>query len=123
MIEDYAVPGRNVRLGAAQHKVAARVSLEVLDQIYVTPSLVFQAQRYGYTVADEDVPQRIDDQVLLNLGVTAQDVLMHGLEAGLFAHNLLDQTDTFIQPYFGGHSVLPGPGRQFMLRLAYRYDR
>jgi outer membrane receptor for ferrienterochelin and colicins len=123
VVEDYAVPDKRVRLGAPQHKLTARVQVEVFPRIFVTPTLVFQSQRYGYTVADEAAPVRIDDQVLLGLGVTAQDLVVPGLEAGLFAHNLLDQTDTFIQPYFGGHGPLPGPGRQLMLRLAYRLDR
>ncbi len=122
-IADYEVPGRNVRLGAPQHKLAARASVEVLPQIYVTPTLVYQARRYGFAAGNEDAPQRIDDQLLLGLGFTAQDLGVPGLEAGLFAHNLLNQTDTFIQPYTGGHGVLPGAGRQFMLRLAYRFDR
>ncbi|MCB9650877.1 MAG: TonB-dependent receptor plug domain-containing protein [Deltaproteobacteria bacterium] len=123
VVEDYAVPDHKARLGAPQHKLTTRLQVEVFPRIFVTPTLVFQSQRYGFTVANEEAPVRIDDQVLLGLGISAQDLGMPGLEAGLFAHNLLDQTETFIQPYFGGHGPLPGPGRQIMLRLAYRLDR
>jgi len=123
VIEDYAVPGKNVRLGAPQHKLTLWASWKFLPGFRFTPTLIWQAGRYGFTVEDEEAPVKIDDQVLLGLSVTAQDVLLTGLELGLFAHNLLDQTQTFIQPYFGGHAPLPGQGRQIMLRLAYRYDR
>lgn len=122
-IEDYAVEGSTARLGAPQHKITARISWEPLPGFRITPVAVFQAVRYGFATPEAEAPERLDDQLFLGVGLTGEDVGVTGLDLGLFAHNLLDETSTFIQPYTGGHGVLPGPGRQFLLRLSFQYER
>ena len=122
-IEDYEVPGRDVRLGAAQHKLTARISWEPFYGFFVTPTAAVIGDRYGFVDPTQEVPVSVDAQVLLGLGVQAQDLGGSGVDIGLFGHNLLDERDRFIQPYNGGHGLLPGRGRQVMLRLSYEYQR
>ncbi len=122
-LEDYATGDPASRLAAPRHKLSARFSYEVIPGLVrVTPTLVWLGERWGF-VAGRDDAARLDDQVLLGVGVTADEVGVRGLGLGLFAHDLFDQTDSFPQPYAGGHGLLPGTGRQIMLRASYRYDR
>lgn len=122
-VPEYEVPGQSVLLGAPQHKVAARVSAEVLPKVFVTPTFALLAGRWAYTAASPDAPIELGVEPLLDLAITAEDVGGTGLELGLIAHDLLDHTDQFPQPYAGGHAPLFGRGRMVMARLAFAYGR
>ncbi len=123
-LEDFAVPDPASRLAAPRHKLTARLTYDIVPRLLrVTPSVVWLGERWGFAAGAGDEPVRLDDQWLLGLAVTSEDLGLPGFGVGLFAHNLLDQVQTFPQAYAGGHAVLPGPGRQIMLRLSYGYDR
>ncbi len=123
-VEDYEVPDSGALLGAAQHKLTARVVWEVWRKITVAPSLALLAGQHAYTADSPDVPEALPVKALVGLAVMAEDIGgVMGLGASLTAHDLLDQVETFPQPYFGGHAPLLGSGRQIVLRLSYAYER
>lgn len=122
-VPEYEVPGQSVLLGAPQHKLAARVSAEVLPKVFVTPTFALLAGRWAYTAASPDAPIELGVEPILDLAITAEDVGGTGLELGLIAHDLLDHTDQFPQPYAGGHTPLFGRGRMVMARVAFAYGR
>ena len=121
-IVDYEVPGRRALLGGPRHKLTARVRIAPLDWLRITPTLSWSLDRFGYVDNPDDVA-RLPNEALLGLAATARDVGTPGFDLGIAAHDLLGHGEAFPQPYFGGHGVLPGRGRQIMLRMSYRLER
>jgi len=58
---------------------------------------------------------------MLNLFASYDDLLAPGLVLSLGVHDLLDSGYDFVQPYAGGHAPLPGPAREWVLRLGYEF--
>jgi hypothetical protein len=94
-----------------------------LPKVFVTPTFALLAGRWAYTAASPDAPIELGVEPILDLAITAEDVGGTGLELGLIAHDLLDHTDQFPQPYAGGHTPLFGRGRMVMARVAFAYGR
>ncbi len=119
-VEEYAVEGQGALLGAPRHKLSGRATFTPLRWLQLTPSLAWVFDRYAFSTSS-DAPEALGSELLLGLTVAAQDIGLPGLEVALIGHDLLNQVESFPQPYNGLHAVLPGAGRQVLLRLAYDY--
>ncbi len=121
-IEDYVVPGTKSLLGAPRHRLLARASFEVIDDLFVTPSISCAFDRWAI-LGEEDMPEKLKPEVILGAAIMYMNAGVEGFDVSLIAHDLLDNVELFPQAYRGGHSPWQGGGRQVMLRLSYEYGR
>lgn len=121
----YAVPGRgDVLLGLPAHKLALNASFDLGRGFSVNPSAVLLAERYGYFARDasgNSLFRRNSDAVMLNLFLQKRDAFRKGLDIGVGGFDLLASNYSYIQPYNSGHSPLPGPSREFTVRLSLAF--
>lgn len=114
----YEVPGRDGPLLAfPAHKLTLTGRVDVVGKLAVAPSAVVLGPRYGYTATDS--VERMPAKALVNVYASYRDLFVPGLEVGAGAYDLADQHVDYVQPYNGGHAPLPGPGREFVARIAY----
>ena len=122
-VDAYAVPGHDEALLAfPSHKVAMTTRLDLYKGLAFTPSAVIYGPRYGYLTGDVDGTPMIGREpttALVNLYARYSNLLTKGLEVGAGVFDVADQHVRYLQPYNGGHAPLPGPGREFVLRVSY----
>ena len=109
-------------VGLSHHKVAARGHLRVWRRLSLNPSLTYLGRRHAYTGADEDdVAQlgEVEPVWLVDALLRYEDLVTEGLALDVGVHDLLDSGTVFVQPYAGDHAPLPGPSREYMVRLTY----
>jgi outer membrane cobalamin receptor len=85
----------------------------------LNPSANFIGRRYGITGVDaneEYVYSELDGEVFINLFLRYQK---NNINMGIGVFDLTDQRQQFVQPYAGGHPILPGIGREINLRIGY----
>jgi len=106
-------------LALPAHKLAFAGSVTLWRGLTVDPSLVFLGTRYGYVGDGEGgaVLESFGPEVELNGFVGYKDIGGSGLDVHAGVQNILDADTIFIQPYNGGHPPLPGPGREYSVRL------
>ena len=117
----YEVPGTDAALlGMPQHRFAAATSFKVWKGLSINPSLTWIGERYAYVGLDEEeesILGKTDAVVLANLFVNYRDLGVKGLDVGLGVYDLTDEEYAFIQPYGGGKPPLPGPSREYVVRI------
>jgi outer membrane receptor protein involved in Fe transport len=123
-VEDFAVPGReDVMLGAPAHKASMSGSVRLAGGYSLGGTAVFQGPSFAYTSADAEgnlLLSELAPTFTAGLFLQARDLAgVPGLEGTLGVHDLLDQRAPVPQPYAGGHTPMPGMGRELLLRLGY----
>ncbi|MDJ1494683.1 TonB-dependent receptor plug domain-containing protein [Cytophagaceae bacterium DM2B3-1] len=114
----YSVPGKNnVTLGNPAHQIGINSNIHLGSDWSASLSGTLLSNRYGY-IAPETVG-KFTPAALLNTFIRKQNLLTSGLEVGLGIYDILNQKFAFIQPYNGGHAPLPGPSREFLIRVSY----
>lgn len=117
-IEAYLVPGRkDVLLAFPAHQLGVNTTVELGSHWTANLSGTLLSSRYGYTAPDK--VEKFAPTALLNAFVRKQNLFTKGLDLGLGIYDLLNQKFMFIQPYSGGHAPMPGPSREFLLRVSY----
>ncbi|MFA5975191.1 MAG: TonB-dependent receptor [Elusimicrobiota bacterium] len=118
----YAVPGRqDVLLGWPVHKVALNGSYALGHGFSMNPSAIVLAERYGYYRQDpfgNMLLRRESTAVMINLYVRKKDVFLKGLDVGAGIFDLFGSGYNYIQPYDSSHAPLPGPSREFIVRVS-----
>jgi outer membrane receptor for ferrienterochelin and colicin len=121
-IADYEVEEDKASLtGFANHKANISASWNVLNSLSLNPTVSFYGRRWAYSSVDSSgtsVLQRQDPVVLVNLFLWYKSPV-RGLTVGVGGYDLLNQKYSFIQPYNGYHAPLPGPSREFLIRVQY----
>jgi len=120
----FRVPGDDdVFLGLPAHKVTLDAGYKVTRNLNLNTTLVFVGDRYGFDHVDPntDEPQvsRHDPELVANLYLLYRDAFWKGVDVGVGVFDLFGANHEFIQPYNGGHAPLPGPGREYLLRISY----
>lgn len=122
---NYAVPGHDgVVLGLPAHKATLNASCNLTRSLSVNPSLVVVGGRYGYSSLDPaGNPQhkKYRPKHLLNIFVLKKEAFAPGLDLGAGVYDVLDSGYEFLQPYDGGHPPLPGPSREAVVKVGYRF--
>jgi outer membrane receptor for ferrienterochelin and colicin len=123
-VDYYSVDGNSdLLLGLPAHKLAALASFRVHKDLSLNPSLVFFSRRYGYTAPVEGGPPKEFDPVFLaNLNFSWRNFVSKGFDLDLGVFDIFGQNLEFIQPYKGAHAPLPGPSREFRVRLGYHWN-
>ena len=118
----WAVPGHDKNfLGFAPQKVAASAGLRLTSNWTLGGSLVWLGERYAYAwdaAAGANQLAKLDSDLLLGLNLA---FYRNGFTAALGVQDASDRRVPYIQPYDGGHSPLPGPGREIVAKLRYGF--
>ena len=124
-IADYEVPdNKNVLLAFPSHKINLGTGFNITRNFSINPSVSFRGERYGYTSIDTlgaGVIEKFSPMVLANIFLRYENLFMKGLDLGIGVYDLFDQRVKYIQPYNSYHAPLPGPSREFVVKLAYTF--
>lgn len=120
----FRVPGHDdVFVGFPAHKVTLDAGYKVTRHLNLNTTLVFVGDRYGFDHVDPDTGEpavsRHDPELVANLYLLYRDAFWKGVDVGLGVFDLFGANHEFIEPYNGGHAPLPGPGREYVLRISY----
>lgn len=120
----FRVPGHDdVFLALPAHKVTLDAGYKVTRDLNLNTTLVFVGDRFSFDRLDPDTeePQvsRHDPELVANLYLLYRNAFWKGVDVGLGVFDLFGANHEFIQPYNGGHAPLPGPGREYVLRISY----
>ena len=118
-IDDYKVDeSESMLLAFPTHKANLSTSVKVGKYFNVCPTISFIGERWGYA-SNDSVQEKFKPVVLANFFVNAANFGVKGLTIGIGCYDLLDEKYSFVQPYNGGHAPLPGPSREFVIKLTY----
>ena len=111
-------------LAFANHRLNlnAQVNLSKLFSLNISGS--YYSKRYhvaGYDSTGNTVFDATDPMFLLNCYLLYKPV-KSGLSIGIGVYDILNERYGFIQPYDGGHALLPGPSREVVLKLFYNLN-
>jgi outer membrane receptor protein involved in Fe transport len=123
-VTEYSVPGHNgLLLGFPAHKLTLLASVSPYKNVFVTPSLTYVSSRYAVTNYTTDyVHERLDPKLLTNVSLLFKDAFKkEGLDVSFSVYNIFDENYDFIEPYLGWYGPVPGPSREFVLGLRYRF--
>ncbi|HJW32205.1 MAG TPA: TonB-dependent receptor [Holophagaceae bacterium] len=118
----WSAPGHDSNfLGFAPRKATLAAGLHLGDAWTLGGTLMHLGSRYAYdwdaAAGANRLARRAPDLLVgLNLAFTAR-----GFTASLGLQDALDRQVPYIQPYNGGHSPLPGPGREGVIKLRYGF--
>lgn len=120
----FRVPGHDdVFVAFPAHKVTLEAGYKVTRNLNLNTTLVFVGDRYGFdlinAVTGEPEVSRHDPELVANLYLLYRNAFWKGVDVGLGVFDLFGANHEFIQPYNGGHAPLPGPGREYVLRISY----
>lgn len=122
-VDDYVIPGNETMLLAfPTHKFNISAWLKVGNYFGISPSISYIGHRYGYSGVDsigESVVEKFKPALLANVFVTVKNFGIKGLSLGVGCYDILDSKYKFIQPYNGYHAPLPGPSREFVVKITY----
>lgn len=120
----YMVPKNNSMLLAfPSHKANVNLYFKVGKYFGICPTFSFFGKRYGYTYIDTSTNNSaikpFDPMLLANIFISANNWIANGLSIGIGCYDILNSKYKFIQPYNGYHAPLPGPSREFLIKISY----
>ena len=117
---DFQVPETDsYLLGMANQKANITASVKLGHGLSLAPTLSYLGKRYAYLPLAMD-PTTQDAEVTGNLFLRWLTPV-RGLELGAGVYNVSDTKTWFIQAYNGGGTPIPGAGREFSTRIAWRF--
>lgn len=124
-VDSYAVPGkRDVVRAFPAHTATLDASVPIIAGLSFNPSIVYLSARYGTRVGPEGTAVVGSEApiTLLNGFLLYENLWVDGLDLGAGVHNALDAELRYVQPHDSDHPPLPGPTREYLVRLTYTYD-
>lgn len=116
----YEVPGKSQTFVAfPNHKVVLNYGFFTKGSFFMQISSVFYSQRYGFNAADS--LYRFKEQLLIAPSVGWRNLFNH-LDVLFAVNDLLDVRYSFVQAYRSGSDPLPGPGREFSVKIRYLFS-
>lgn len=126
-IDDYKVfENPSMLLAFPSHKANISASIKFGKHFTITPTLSLIGKRYGYTGIDslgEYIQSEFKPVLLANIFASYYNFGIKGLTIGIGCYDILNEKYAFIQPYFGDHAALPGPSREFLIKLTYEVKK
>lgn len=115
---DYAVPGqKGVNLALAAHKATLNGNVKLYKTLFLNVGSVFYSDRYAYNSNGDLIHYK---PTLLLSSFLQFDNVVKGLNIGAGVYDILGQNYQFGQAYRSYSDAVPGPGREFILRLRYK---
>jgi outer membrane cobalamin receptor len=119
-VDIYRVPvNPNLTLAFPAHKVTISGSINITKKISINPVFVLYSERYGYNSLEQ--LYRVKPTCLLSTYINYENVL-NGLSIGAGVFDILGQNYQFIQAHRSFSDPLPGPSREYMVRLRYKFS-
>ncbi len=116
----YRVEGnKNITLAFPAHKISLNSNFKLGKKISLNMASVFYSQRYGYN--SEGVLLQYKPTVLLSTFLQYENIVK-GLSAGVGVYDILGQNYQFVQAYKSFYDAVPGPGREVVMRLRYKFS-
>lgn len=120
-IFDYQVNiNSNSFLGLAQHKFNLYMNFFLSSKITVAPSINYIGERYYIANVNNDIA-KANPSYLLNFSLLYNSIF-ENLNLKLGFYNLLNDKYGFIQPYKGGHAILPAGSREIQISANYNIE-
>ena len=123
-ISTYQTGESSSLLGFANHRINLTTQINFNKYISGNLSASYYSKRWkvaGYDTTGNSIFEKTDPILLLNCFFQLK-LAKIGLNIGAGVYDILNQKYAFIQPYDGGHAPLPGPSREFILRLQYNLN-
>lgn len=124
-VPQYEVPGEDdVLLGFPSHKVTLSGSFKLLEDIRISPSVIYLSKRWGASgVTEEDdlIITDFDPVTLVNLTLIVKNVLTKGLDVSLSGYNITNEEFSVLQPYNGYHAPLPMESTEYLLKVSKQF--
>lgn len=121
-VNDYSVPQNNSMLLAfSAHKANLNVNFNYTRHFTINPSVTFQSDRYAYTSVDtmgNGIVEKLPATFYANLFLRYVNIVK-GLDVGIGVYNIFDEPVKYLQPYNSLHAPLPGPSREFVIKVSY----
>lgn len=122
VVPAYQVPGNNdMTLGFAADKANLSVSYDILKNLFITPTISWIGNRYGYVYSGNATPYLKDFSPTTLANIFLQYKIRQ-LTAGIGCYNIFNSDYAFIQPYNGSHAPLPSTSREYEIRLTYNLN-
>lgn len=120
----YRIPNRDdMFLAFPSHKATLDVGYRLTQDLNLNTTLIFVGDRFGFDHIDpgtgEAAVRRFNPELVTNLFLLYKNAIWRGVDVGVGVFDLFGTNHKFIQPFNGGHAPLPGPGREYLLRISY----
>ena len=121
-VDVYKVPGEPQLLtGFPAHKVNASGNIKLSSHTSLSPSLSFMSERY-YSVLIDSVTTdtyKLNPSLYPNIYFNIKNIFNKGFSLNIGCDNILNESVLYIQPYNSDHAPLPGPSREYRIKLTY----
>ncbi len=108
----------------APHKLNVLVNFKITKNLNWNLNANYLSRRFGYDRIQEGdsvlYMQSFPSMFLINTFVNYDNLLVKGLELGIGCYNIANQANPFLMAYTSSVSAMPGPSREFVVRLKYR---
>jgi outer membrane cobalamin receptor len=119
-VDIYKVPdNRNLTLAFPAHKLTLSGSINVTKKISINPVCVLYSERYGYNSLEQ--LYKVKPTCLLSTYINYENVI-NGLSIGVGVFDILGQNYQFIQAHQSFTDAVPGPTREYLVRLRYKFS-
>lgn len=123
----FTMPGEErLSLGFPAHKLTLAATLRASAAWSITSTLIWVSSKVAYDHSDPETEEpllsRLSSEAPFNVHVVYRGLRERGLTVGFGVYDLFAANHVFVQPYNGLHGPLPGPGREFLLRIGYGLD-
>lgn len=127
----HCVPGTAENIGLPAHKGVVTVSGRIVKDLDFSFTSICEAAKTGVVgrVAPNDSTgavfayKRYPAQLTLNIFLHYRVAIAHGLDISAGIVDVLNTDIRYVQPYAGNHLALPGPGREYIIRVCYALQR
>ena len=111
-------------LGFANHKVNLNLGYSITTDFSFNLTANYFSERYAISAIDSSsnaVFSKLNPNLLINIFFN-YELPAKGFRIGFGVYDLMNEKMQFIQPYNGGHPPLPGPSREFIVKLSYQFQ-
>jgi len=120
-VSDYVVTANDlILLGFPQHKLTGQTTVQLPWRASANLTATYLSKRYAMNSV-QGIQYTEDPLLLLNVFLNFRQVISSRLSFGAGVYNLLGAKYSFIQPYRSDNAPLPGPSREFILKMTYQY--
>jgi outer membrane receptor for ferrienterochelin and colicins len=123
----YTAPGdEDLFLAFPAHKFTMSATLPLASALSLNPSLIWTSARYAYDHYDSEaeipLASKLSPEAVTHVYLLYKGLFGSPVDVGLGVYDLFAAQHDFVQPYNGQHAPLPGPGREFLLKVGLGLD-